>query len=103
MLISAFCDKTATILPFLRETMDGEVYDAPQVRRCRLEPAPQIQSFYHGFSGEVEEENAKAIMYTEGEPIPVRSSVQVDNQKYIALRCAVYHGFPGSYLEVTLA
>ena len=99
-----FClNQTAGIRPFLRETMDGEVFGDMEVRPCRLEEDLQIRSVLRGFHGEVENEKARAILYTEGEPVPVRSRVTVDNREYTALSCAVYRGFPGSYLEVLLA
>ena len=102
-MIQAFLTENAEILPFLRETMDGEVFDISQVRPCRVEPAPQLQSVYHGFHGEVENVKARAVMFCEGEPVPTRSKVRIGSGTFVVLACTVYHGFPGSYLEVTLA
>ena len=101
-LIEAFFDKEAIIRPYLRYGGGAPVYGEPQVRACRLEPAPNVKIVYKNASGSIVETVASALMFCTGEEIPVNSECTVGGRTMRVIKCPVMSGFAQHHLEVYL-
>ena len=101
-LIDFFLRQTATITPFVREGAGAPIYGPPETRRCRMERGKNIEYTYKNPAGTIEQIVAKAKMFCTGAPIPDKSLVECDGQKYMVIGCEVLNTFADHHLEVIL-
>lgn len=101
-LISAFFTQTATITPFVREGSAAPIYGEPETRACRMERGRKLRHLYVNPAGSLDQIEANAKMFCEGEPIPSRSLVVCDEQEFTVIDCKIENGFADNHLEVYL-
>lgn len=101
-LISFALRQTVTIKPYLREGAGESIYGPAEQRRCRLERGKNLKTVYKNPSGQIDQIVASAKMFCEGPPIPPRSIVIFENERYTVINCYVANGFKDHHLEVYL-
>lgn len=101
-LISAFLNEEATVRPFVRYGGGAVVYGEPYAIRCRMEPAPKSKVVYKNPDGSIVETVASALMFAQGEEIPVGSEVRCGDRSMRVIQCGVMRGFGAHHMEVLL-
>ena len=101
-LISFALRQMVTIKPYLREGAGESIYGRTEQRRCRLERGKNLKTVYKNPSGQIDEKVACAKMICEGPPIPPRSIVTFEGERYTVINCYVANGFKDNHLEVYL-
>lgn len=101
-LISAFFTQTAVITPFIREGNAEPIYGETETRVCRLERGRHLHHLYVNPAGSLDQIEANAKMFCEGDPIPSRSLVVCDGQEFTVINCEIMNGFADNHLEVYL-
>ena len=101
-LIGVFLNQTAIIEPFLRAGNGKLIYDKAEERACRVEYGFKTKVVYKNPSGAIVETVSSALMFVEGELIPVNSQVKCDDVTMRVIQCEPMRGFGPSHLEVLL-
>ena len=99
--ITRFLTDTCEIRPYERLGSGGPLYGAPEIRACRVEPAPKAKTVYKDPSGVLVETVAHLTLFCEGKPIPMQSLVTVHGQEMRVISCQEMNGFE-CHLEVPL-
>ena len=94
--------QTATIRPWIRSANGEDIYGAEETRKCRLQRRRDLEHTYKNPAGAMDQVVARAKMFCEGEKIPERSIVTVDDSEYIVIECYRAFGFSEDHLEVVL-
>lgn len=101
-LIAAFFDRECTIRPFLRMGGGEPVYGPDEMRPCRLEDGKHIRTTYKNPSGQIDQVEARAKLFCEGEEIPTSSIITCDGKSYIVVDCHGARGFSLNHQEAYL-
>ena len=100
--ISAFLTETITIEPYERFGGGEILYGPPEERPCRIQPIPETKIVYKNPSGSLVETVAAALIFCEGEEIPVNSKITCKGHEHRVIKCALMRGFGQHHLEVTI-
>ena len=101
-LIKAFLNQDASIKPFLRAGNGKNIYGEIKERPCRMEYGFREKVVYKNPAGVIVETVSSALMFVEGEPIPINSLVTHEDNVMRVIRCQPMRGFGPSHLEVLL-
>lgn len=101
-LIKPFLTEEVTIEPYIRFGGGQILYGEPETRACRIEPAPNTKVVYKNPHGSLQETVASALMFCEGDEIPVNSKATVKGHEMRVIKCQLMRGFGQHHLEVSL-
>lgn len=101
-LIDAFFTQSAEVKPFERQG-DGEpIFGAVETRPCRIEMGAHLTTVHDRKDGQIDQVEARALMFCNGPKIPTDSIVTYDGEDYRVVRCEEMVGFGFSHCEVYL-
>ena len=95
-VIAAFFNQECVIHPFIRHGGGETIYGEDETRPCRLEEGKHLRTTYKNPNGQIEQVEARAKLFCEGEEIPTSSIVTCDGKSYIVVDC---HGARGFFLN----
>lgn len=101
-LIDFVLTQEAIVTPWLREAEGEDIYGEPETRKCRIQHGDHLRHTYVNPNGAFDQVEARAKLFCTGDPIPTRSIVECEGERFIVLDCYIAHGFQASHLEVTL-
>lgn len=101
-LIGAFLSQSATIRPYERFGGGKTIYGEPETRACRCEFGFKTKVVYKNPAGSIVETVSNALMFVEGEIIPVNSEVTCESRTMRVIQCEPMLGLGPSHMEVLL-
>ena len=101
-LISPFLTEEIIIEPYVRMGGGQIIYGEAETRPCRIEPAPKTKVVYKNPHGSLVETTAGALVFCEGDAIPINSRVTVKGHEMRVIQCSLMRGFGRHHLEVSL-
>ena len=101
-LIEAFFDQEVEIRPYERMGAGKPIYGPTETRACRIEFGHHLMTTYKHPSGQIDQVEARALMFCTGEIIPDGSIATHGGHDYTVVSCDPMMGFSQSHLEVYL-
>lgn len=101
-LIGAFLNQSVTIRPFERFGGGKAIYGEAQVRSCRCEFGFKTKVVYKNPAGSIVETVSGALMFLEGDMIPVNSEAVCEGRVMRVISCEPMRGLGPSHMEVLL-
>ncbi|MBR3795965.1 MAG: hypothetical protein IKK34_08055 [Clostridia bacterium] len=101
-LIGAFLNQTAVIRPYVRFGGGQMIYGEREERDCRLQLGFKTKVVYKNPAGSIVETVSNALMFVEGDRIPVNSEVTCEEQTMRVIQCEPMRGLGPSHMEVLL-
>ena len=87
--------QTCTVKPHLRVANGKDIYGPEEQRPCRIQNGAHLRHTYKNPSGVLDQKEARATMYCEGDKIPPRSVVICDGESYIVIDSYAARGLNG--------
>ena len=101
-IIGAFLNQEVTIRPFERFGGGKAIYGEAQTRSCRCEFGFKTKVVYKNPAGSIVETTSGALMFCEGDMIPVNSEAVCDGRVMRVIQCEQMRGLGPSHMEVLL-
>ena len=101
-LIDAFFTQSVQIKPFVCQGAGEPIYGAVETRSCRMEMGAHLTTVHKTEQGQIDQVEARALMFCNGPKIPTDSIVTYDGEDYKVVRCEEMVGFGFSHCEVYL-
>lgn len=101
-VIGAFLNQEATVRPFERFGGGRVIYGEAQTRECRCEFGFRTKVVYKNPAGSIVETVSGALMFCEGEAIPINSEVVCEGCVMRVIACEPMRGLGPSHMEVLL-